>query len=78
MKKHMHGWAHGPWSSYINVFKRADIHARPWDPITEPAWTTSLCSLGPAALLLTLNPDLRLALPSGSRTLLGTPGLMIE
>lgn len=41
MKKHMHGWAHGPWSSYINVFKRADIHARPWDPITEPAWTTS-------------------------------------
>ena len=37
-----------------------------------------LCSLGPAALLLTLNPDLRLALPSGSRTLLGTPGLMIK
>ena len=74
----MHGWAHGPWSSFINVFKRADIPARPWDPITEPAWTTSPLLPAASCSAADVNPDLRLALPCGSRTLLGTPGLMIK
>lgn len=47
----------------------------------SPSWSLprppSIRSLGPAPLLPTLDPDLHLALPGGSRTPLGPPGLTI-